>query len=195
MARRLKSWGAAALGMLIGLGALDGSMAQAQPAPKAGRLVSTLARYCIANHADPEKVRLEVGADWTALKEVPYELIGALGGPFSSYQAWSIPQGAGQHPIVLLAGLEQGGGIARKICSVRGVEDGDTIAEVRALMGGARPFTKEETLWGAFGWEEGDGIREPTQSEFKDASAKQHIVAFSIVKDGDQAAISMLKAM
>ena len=185
-----------ALGLLMAFALPQGASAIAQPKATDGRLVSALTRYCVANQSDTDKVVLAVGADGQPMGELPYALVGPMGGPFSSYRAWSLPQGRDQQPVVLVVGVEKLPGGARHICAVRGVEEGDVIAEVRALMGGARPFLKEPRMWAAFGWEEDGRIREPTPDEMgADIAKTPHRVAFTIIREEDQVSINVARVV
>jgi|GEM_PF-4440635 len=167
------------------------SSASAQPSGSASGLVSAWARYCVATLADPAALR--PAADWRPVRDLSDEAISALGGPFSSYRAWTIPQPSGAKPILLLSGTDENPWVGRAICSVNGAEEADTISDIRKLMGGARPFISEEKMWAAFGWEERGSIREPTASELEDPSMIQHRVAVSVIRDEDGASISLAR--
>jgi hypothetical protein len=188
--------GLSALALLAVFLPLQGARAIAEPKATEGRLVSDLARYCIANRADPSKVGLDVGANWRPIKELPYEVLGPVGGPFSSYRAWSLPQADSQPPIVLVAGVEKVPGGQRNICAVRGVQDNDVIVEVGVLIGGARPFLKNETMWGAMVWDEDGRLREPTDSELgADTVNLAHRFGLMLVREEGQVSISFVQVV
>jgi hypothetical protein len=172
--------------------AMAASPASAQVPESQNNLVSTWAQYCVATLADPAK--LKPSADWQAVRDISDEAISALGGPFSSYRAWNVPQPSGRKPVLLVSGIDENQWVGRVICSVNGIEEGDVISDIRKLMGGARPFIREEKMWAAFGWEDGGLIREPTPSELRDPSTIQHRVAVSLMRTGNEASISLARA-
>lgn len=159
---------AKALGLLLAVGGLlQTPAAVARPEPGHGRLIAAFRQYCPANGTDALLEKRKAGPGWRKLKELPYELLGPMGGPFTSYDAWTVPQADGGPPILLVDGAEKGPGGQRRLCGVRGVEDGDVVAELRAVIGDPRAMVSTERLWGAFVWKDDGPLREPTDAEME----------------------------
>lgn len=157
----------AAFSVLAACWFLPAPAAVAQSETSYGRLVSALRRYCPSNGADALQEKRTTDRGWRKLKELPYELLGPMGGPFTSYSAWTVPQNDGGPPILLVDGVEKGPGGQRRLCGVRGVQDGDVITQVRAMIGGGEPDVSTERMWGAFAWKGDGGLREPTGDEMR----------------------------
>jgi hypothetical protein len=131
-----------------------------------------------------------------AVRELSDEVIAHMGGPFTRYDAWTVVQERSQHPVLLVAAVERRPGGERRICAVHGALEDSVMADVRELMGNARPYLDEDTIWAAFGWDEGGHVRQPTKNEMRpDTANYSRIVSVTVFRQDDQVAVSVSRVI